>query len=145
VSERAPERYLLLSSWRMLPPAAIGVGLLSALSLGGLARVLCVIGAAVIALLWVVGRAARPTLVVDDVGYRVEERGVERLRVAFSEVRRARAVAAEQAMYLDCGDPARNLLLPPRRGFGFRFDRQSALYVRLATSLSDKIEIVEKL
>ena len=146
-SEPAPgvERFALLSTWRHLPPAAIAFGVLAAIALEGNGRWVCAGGALVIAALWFIGRAARPTLVIDDGGYRVEERGTERLRVAFADVKRARAVPAEQAMYVDCGDPARNLLLPPRRGFGFRFDRQTALYVRLAQSLSDKIEIVEKL
>src|SRR5207248_7741790 len=95
--------------------------------------------------MWVLTVLRRPVLVVDDEGYSVEVRGRRTLRVLFSEVQRVRAVPAELAMYLDCGDPARNLLLPTRHGFGFRFARQAALYVLLARHLQDRIEIADKL
>ena len=139
------QRYELLSSWRAVVPLAILAGVGATLALVGPARWVCGGGAIVLAVLWFVGRTARPTLVVDGTGYRVEERGRERLCVSFAEVVGARAVPAEHAMYLDCGDRARNLLLPPRRGFGFRFERQSHLYVRLARALDGKLAIVERL
>ncbi len=82
---------------------------------------------------------------VDASGYRVEQGARELLRVGFDEVKRVRAVPAEQSMYVDCGEPARNLLLPPRRGYGFRFARQGDLYVILAKRLEDRLEIVESL
>jgi uncharacterized membrane protein len=139
-------RYPLLSTSRWVVPLAIALGLVGAATgyaerarwaLGG--------GAAVIAALAIAARVRRPELVVDDEGYRVEQVGRVKLSVTWSEVIRVKAVPAEQAMYVDCGDPARNLLLPPRRGWGFRFAQQAALYVQLAGHLKEKIEVVESL
>jgi hypothetical protein len=145
VPSAAGDRYTLVSTWRFVVPLAVVLGVLGAVAGGGVLRWVCGIGAVLIALLWLVGAMRRPELVLEAGGYRVEEGGRERLRVDFTEVRRARAVPAEHAMYVDCGDPRRNLLLPPRRGYGFRFDRQSELYVRLARALGDRVEIVDRL
>src|SRR5688572_14583899 len=79
-------------------------------------------------LLWVVMRRFMPALVVDDSGYAVEKLGREKLRVGWGEVLKVRADAAEEALYVDAGDPARNLLVPPRRGFGFRFESSPRLF-----------------
>src|SRR5262249_32176336 len=111
----------------------------------GTPRWVCVGGTAFVLLAAAVARVARPVLVVDAQGYRVEERGRVRLTVGFAEIARARAVPAEQAMYLDFGEPARNPLLPPRRGYGFRFERQGALYARLARALGERLEVVPSL
>lgn len=138
-------RYVLVSSWRWIVPLAIVLGVVGAVAGGGALRWVCGIGAALIALAWLAGTLRRAVLVLGDEGYRVEEGGRERLRVRFDEVRRARAVPAEHAMYVDTGDPRRNLLLPPRRGYGFRFEGQGDLYVRLARALADRLEIVERL
>ena len=141
-----PERrFALLSTWRFLVPASIVFGLFAAAAMNGAARLFCLAGAALVAVLWVLGQRTRPALLVDGEGYRVMERGREKLRVAWREVSSARAVPAEQAMYLDCGDPARNLLLPPRRGFGFRFDRQDQLYVIVARLVAGKLRVVASL
>lgn len=127
-------------------PVAIGVGLAGAATARGpVGQLVFGGGTALVAALWGLGRRRRPVLLVDDQGYRVEERGREKLRVAFREVKRVRAVPAEQAMYIDCGAPARNLLLPTRHGYGFRFARQPELYVLLAQHLGDRVEIVETL
>ena len=139
-------RFALLASGRWVAPAAIVVGLLGAAAAPALVgRMVLGGGGLVIALLWALGRYRRPTLVVDALGYRVVEGRRERLRVEFVEIRRARAVPAECAMYLDCGDPGRNLLVPTRHGFGFRFARQSELYVLLAKRLGATLEIVDAL
>jgi hypothetical protein len=138
------QRFALISTWRWVVPVAIVAGLLSAVLWQGVVpRWICGGGAVVLAILWLLER--RPVLVIDAEGYQVEERGQKRLRVPFAEVRRARAVPAEHAMYVDCGDPGRNLLLPPRRGFGFHFDRQAQLYVLLARRLEDKLQVVSSL
>jgi hypothetical protein len=139
------ERFALLSTWRWLPWAAVVAGVLSALALVGTPRWVCLGGTAFVLLAAAAARLARPVLVVDARGYRVEERGRVRLTVGFTEIARARAVPAEQAMYLDCGEPARNLLVPPRRGYGFRFERQGVLYARLARALGDRLEVVSSL
>jgi hypothetical protein len=139
-------RFALLASGRWVVPLAIAVGLVgTATATGPTGRLVFGGGAAAIAALWALGRWRRPTLIVGPEGYRVVEAGRERLAVAFSEVKRARAVPAELAMYVDCGDPARNLLLPMRHGYGFRFARQDELYVLLAKRLGDRVEIVATL
>ncbi|HEX2568667.1 MAG TPA: hypothetical protein VH877_03840 [Polyangia bacterium] len=143
-SDAEVQRFALLSTWRWVVPVAIGAGILAALFWQGVVpRWLCGGGAVMLAILWLLER--RPVLVVDAEGYQVEERGRSRLRVPFAEVQRARAVPAEHAMYVDCGDPGRNLLLPPRRGFGFHFERQAQLYVLLARRLEDKLQVVASL
>lgn len=129
-----------------MAPAAIVVGLLGAAAAPALAgRLVFGGGALAIAALWALARRRRPTLIVGGEGYRVVEGGRERLRVGFAEVVRARAVPEQRAMYLDCGDPSRNLLVPTRHGFGFRFARQAELYVLLARRLEGRLEIVEAL
>ncbi len=90
-------------------------------------------------------RRARPAVRVDDQGYAVLEHGREKLRVAWSEVKRVRAEAAEFACYVDCGDPKRNLLVPPERGWGFRFERSRELYTRIIDAVTDRVELVQKL
>jgi len=97
-------------------------------------------------LAWLLIRTSRPTLLVDENGYAVEKSGRESLRVAWGEVRRVRADAAEEALYVDAGDPARNLLVPPRRGFGFRFENSERLFRLVLQNIPrEKIEQVERL
>ncbi len=140
------QRFEPRASTRFVVPLAVALGLLGAalaptltghLVLGG--------GAAAVGALWALTRARRPALLVGAEGYRVVEGRREKLRVRWDELRRVRAVPAEQAMYLDCGEPGRNLLLPTRHGFGFRFQRQSELYVLLARRLEGRLEIVDAL
>ena len=88
---------------------------------------------------------ARPSLVLDPSGYAVEEHGKEKLRVAWSEVISIRADEGEHALYVDCGDPKRNLLVPPRRGYGFRFENAEALYAYVLACAPDRIVRVERL
>ena len=91
-------------------------------------------------------RRARPELVVDETGYSVLEHGREKLRVGWSEVLKVRADASEHACYVDCGDPARNLLVPPRRGWGFHFQRSNELYARILDAVpSSIVELVPRL
>jgi hypothetical protein len=139
-------RFPLLAATRWMAPTALSIAVLMALFAGGRApRIGYSVLAVIVGGLWLLARTRRPVLLVDDDGYRVEVGGQVKLRVRFEEVTRARAVPAEQAMYLDCGDPGRNLLLPTRRGFGFRFAEQGALYVLLAKRLGDRLEIADKL
>jgi hypothetical protein len=139
-------RFPLVSTWRWLVPAAVAMALVGLLAFPGLVpRIVCGAAAALVALLWLDGRRRRPVLVVTDDGYQVEVGRRRKLEVSFADVLRVRAVPALQAMYLDCGDPARNLLVPPRRGYGFRFLEQEKLYVLLATRLADKLEVVAAL
>ena len=128
-----PVAVLLLAGWAifasspMLRLGAGGLALLTALAGGVLYRL-------------------RPTLLVDDDGYAIWERGREKLRVSWSEVKSVRADAEEQALYVDCGDPARNLLVPPRRGYGFRFERQAELYFDVLARVGpERTEMVNKL
>jgi hypothetical protein len=140
-------RYRLIFTQRRVLPLAVLVALAGAVVSEALwARIVCVL-VAVVALLaaWLQSRGGA-ALVVDDEGYAVEERGREKLRVRWSEVQKARADAAEQALYLDTGDPARNLLVPPQRGYGFRFERADELYREILKRIpQDKIEAVARL
>ncbi|MBL9004894.1 MAG: hypothetical protein JNJ46_11655 [Myxococcales bacterium] len=90
-------------------------------------------------------RRKQPQLVLDDHGYSVEVAGVSRFSVPWSAVTRVLHDPSEQALYLDCGDPGRNLLLPPRAGFAFTFSQRDALYARLLQHIGDRAEIVARL
>jgi hypothetical protein len=140
------QRFALLSTTRWMVPLALVLGLVGAAvarTLNG--RLLFGGGTAIVGALWAMSRVRRPTLAVGETGYRVLERGRERLKVEFSEVKTVRAVPAQEAMYVDCGDPSRNLLLPSRHGYGFRFEKQAELYVLLAKRLDGRIEVVDAL
>lgn len=144
-STMAVRRFPLLPTWRWLMPLAVMLGAFGVAFAGASGpRVYFLVATALVCLLWWAQARRRPVLLVDDGGYRVRVRGRERLRVRWSEVRSARAVPDEYAMYLDCGDAARNLLLP-QHGYGFRFARQPELYALLAARLGDRLEEVDKL
>ena len=139
-------RYPLRARARFVVPVAIALGLLGAATASEpRARLFCAVVAAAIAALWGIARLLGQALAVDERGYRVVRRDKVLLAVGWDEVKRARAVPAEQAMYLDTGTPAKNLLLPTRHGYGFRFARQPELYVRIARALGERLEVVESL
>ena len=94
-------------------------------------------------LTWVVSRR-RPELIVDDTGYRVEVAGRERFRVGWGEVHRVLRDRSEAALYLDCGDGKRNLLVPPAAGFAFTFTDRAALVDRILARVGDKVQDVER-
>jgi hypothetical protein len=81
----------------------------------------------------------RRTLILDDEGWAIEGRGGERVRVAWREVVTVLYDKAEEALYLDSGERARNLLVPPRRGFGFYFEDQATLCARVLASVPPEI------
>ena len=146
MSDTQITRHPLLPATRMVAPAAIAIATICAALAGNSGTRILYAGIALgAAMLWALTRWRRPVLTVDEGGYRVTVGKRERLAVRFEEVKKVRALPAERAMYLDCGDPARNLLVPPWRGYGFRFQDQDALYDRLATRLADRIEIVTAL
>ena len=95
---------------------------------------------------WLWQERHRPTLVLDDAGYAIEQLGAEKLRVKWTEIVRARIDRRETAVYLDCGDKARNLFVPPRRGYGFRFaDAPTVLARVLAAVPAERIVEVERI
>lgn len=101
---------------------------------------------AIAALIWLLQRRLRLWLVLDDDGYAVEQRGRQKLRVHWSEVRQVRIDRREHALYVDCGDKARNLLVPPRRGFGFRFADAPALCARVLVAVpAERVVEVERI
>ena len=122
---------MLLATRRILPAALIFTAAAALFAPGLVLRAACIAFAVFALAMWLWQARRRPELVVDDGGYAVFEGGREKLRVRWPEVRRVRADRAEHALYVDAGDPARNLLVPPRRGFGFRFPRQELLYARV--------------
>jgi len=94
---------------------------------------------------WLFQRRTRPVLVVDDAGYHVEQGSTVRFRVAWSEVKRVRLDETEAAMHLDCGDVSRNLLVPPARGWGYRWEDQTGLVRRVLAAVPERVERVERL
>jgi hypothetical protein len=137
---------LEMTQRRLLPLAVLfalgGAVAAPSIALKVVSTLFAVAGAAVA--VW--QQRTRPEVVVDGEGYAVLERGREKLRVGWSEVNKVRADASEKACYVDCGDPARNLLVPPRRGWGFRFQRSDELYARILDAVpGDKIELVPRL
>ena len=139
------ERFPLLPGSRRLIPIAFALSLAGVIfAVSTTTRLVYAALTLAVVALWLFARARRAVLVIDDEGYRVEVGRRRALAVRWDEVTRARAAPAEHAMYLDCGDPARNLLLPGR-GYGFRFARQEALYTLLALRLADRLELVDKL
>jgi hypothetical protein len=142
-----PARHPLQATTAWLLPLAVAVALIG----GAVAHALAgrLIGAwfallGVAAWLW--QRRQRPVLLLDDDGWAIERRGRETLRVRWPDVQTVRLERREHALYLDCGDPGRNLLVPPRRGFGFRFADQAALCARVLASVpADRVREVERL
>jgi len=136
---------LILTQRRVLPLAVVFAVAGAALSTAWWARAGCgAFALAAAALAWWQWRA-RPQLVLDERGYAVEEHGREKLRVEWREVVKVLADAGEHALYVDCGDRSRNLLVPPRRGFGFRFARADVLYARVLAAVPDRVELVKRL
>ena len=60
--------------------------------------------------------------------------------MAWSDVIKVKADPSEHAAYVDCGDPAKNLLVPPVRGWGFRFRRAPELYARIVKEQPDLLD-----
>jgi hypothetical protein len=143
----APVRFRFIYGQQRALPIA-GILLLTGAILGQATwfRVASAVLAATVVVALVVLRRAGAELILDDDGYALREFGREKVRVPWREVVKVRFDAAEQAMYLDCGDPARNLLIPPARGYGYRFERPAELCDEVKKHVpADKIEAVEKL
>ena len=141
-----PQRFALLSVNRYLLPIA----LLCAAGLCALApqtwlRVSALSAALLLLGLHVLSRRRRPLLVLDESGYAVEVAGVRRFFVPWTAVTRVLHDPSEQALYLDCGDPGRNLLLPPVAGFAFTFEHRDDLYRRLLSQVGDRAQLVDRL
>lgn len=138
-------RFVLLSTTRYVNWVAVGMGaLLAAVAPSLLMR--CVSGGVALALLiltWAVGRQ-RPVLLLSDTGYRVEVAGRERFRVAWNEVHRVLRDRGEAALYLDCGDGKRNLLVPPATGFAFTFTSRALLVERILSHVGDRVQDVDR-
>jgi hypothetical protein len=142
----AVEKFELSFPQRRILPVSLAIALAGAVLADAMWLRLFCGGFGVLTLgLWLVLRRAQPCVVLDEQGYAVEEFGKEKLRVAWSDVVRVRADPSEHAVYVDCGDPAKNLLVPPSRGWGFRFPRARELYARIVGYVPDKVEVVERL
>jgi hypothetical protein len=143
----APARHPLVMTQRwvlliaLVVAVACAAGATSQLARAGAIAIALAIAAAA---LW--QQRTRPVLVLDDDGYAIEQRGRETLRVAWREVKRVRADEGELALYVDVGEPGRNLLVPPARGYGFRFAGAAALFARVLASVpAERVERVERL
>lgn len=146
VAAGAQARFTLLPTTRYVSWVAVATGaLLAALAPSLLWRLLCGgVALALLLLTWAVGRR-RPVLVLDAVGYRVVVAGRERLRVAWTEVQRVLYDRSEAAVYVDCGDGPRNLLVPPAAGFAFTFSDREGLCARILAQVGDKVQEVDRL
>lgn len=141
-----PQRFPLLSSNRYLYwLALICAGLLVGLATPRWLRLSALLFAAALGGLAVLWRRYRPVLILDSQGYAVESAGRRRFEVAWSAVRGVRHDPAERALYIDCGEPAHNLFLPPQSGYAFDFERRDALYALLLQQVGDRAEIVARL
>ncbi|HEY2745785.1 MAG TPA: hypothetical protein VGL86_14215 [Polyangia bacterium] len=143
----AVSRHPLVVGTRWLLPVAIGLALVgAAVAHQTMARVIAGVFAVLGVAAWLWQERHRPTLVLDDTGWAIEQQGREKLRVAWSEVRAVRIDRRESAIYVDTGDKARNLFVPPRRGYGFRFARAEAACARvLAAVPADRVTEVERI
>lgn len=143
---QASERFPVLLAQRRVLPVAVVFALSGVVfSHAWWARAICLGLAVATTAVALVQRRRRATVIIDADGYAVEERGREKLRVAWSEVRRVRAVPAEQALYVDCGDRARNLLVPPPHGYAFAFQGGDRLYQRIIAAVPDRLELSARL
>ena len=132
----ATSRHPLLVGTRWLLPIAIVLALAAAAAAHGVrTRVIAACFALLGVIAWWWQERHRPTLVLDDAGYAIEQQGKEKLRVAWSEVQTVRFDRGEDAVYVDCGDKARNLFVPPRRGYGFRFADAAAVCARVIAAV----------
>lgn len=140
-------RHPLIVGTRWLLPIAIVMALAAAAAAHALpARIVAGFFALLGAVAWMWQERHRPTLVLDDAGYAIEQNGAEKLRVAWSEVQKVRIDRKESAVYVDCGDKGRNLFVPPRRGYGFRFAGAEAVCARvLAAVPADRVVEVERI
>ncbi len=129
----------------VLPLALVACLVLVAVARGP-ERVGAAIAAGLVAAGWIWTQLSARTLVLDDDGYAIEAWGRERLRVHWREVERVRHEPKESALYVDCGDKARNLLVPPARGWGFRFADAAGLCARVLASVpAGRVVEVERL
>jgi hypothetical protein len=134
------EKFPLLYGQRRLLWVALAFALAGAVIADrGWMRMVALGAAAATAAAAVFVRLRRPVVVLDDRGYAVTEGGREKLRVEWSEVKEVRVDPTEHAAYVDCGDPKRNLLVPPRRGYAFTFSQSDRLYQRITESVPDRL------
>ena len=140
-------RHPLLVGTRWLLPIAIVFAVAAVIAAHATpARLLAGVFALLGVVAWLWQERHRPTLVLDDAGYAIEQRGKEKLRVAWSEVQKVRLDRKEHAVYLDCGDKARNLFVPPARGYGFRFARAQAVCERVVAAVpAERVVEVERI
>jgi hypothetical protein len=140
-------RHPLLVGTRWLLPVAIVLAIAATAAAHAMpARLIAGFFAMLGVVAWLWQERHRPTLVLDDAGYAIEQEGKEKLRVAWSEVQKVRLDRREHAVYLDCGDKARNLFVPPARGYGFRFARAQAVCERVVASVpAERVVEVERI
>ena len=75
----------------------------------------------------VAGAPSADAASLDDDGYAIEQRGHEKLRVTWGEVQKVRVDRRETALYVDTGDAARNLFVPPRTRLRLPLRRAEAI------------------
>ena len=139
-------RHALIFPLERLLPVASAIGLLlAALANRPALRVLYAVPALFFLGAWLVKRRARGAVIVDDAGYTLERIGRPAVRVPFSAIKKVLVDESEQALFCDTQDPARNLLVPPRYGYGFHFADSATLYAAIVAAVADRIELVDSL
>lgn len=135
-------RHALLLGARWLLPVAVGLS--AVIAVAGQLWALAPAGLGVMAFAW--QQKTRAQLVLDERGYAIERKGREELRVGWGEVKKVLVDRRESAVYVDCGDKARNLFVPPARGWGFRFADSPAIVAHvLAAMPADRVVEVERI
>ena len=143
----AASRHPLIVGTRWLLPIAIVLALAgAAVAHTSTARIIAGAFAALGLVGWWWQQRHRPTLILDESGWAIEQQGKEKLRVAWSEVRAVRVDRRESAVYVDTGDKARNLFVPPRRGYGFRFADAAGACARIVAAVpAERVTDVERI
>jgi hypothetical protein len=136
--------FRLLSTTRWVLPLALLLALLFAAFAPG-TRTIALGLALLFGGLMGLSRAISPVLILDGHGYRICVRGHERFSVPWSKVVRVTIDEEEGACYVDCGDRQKNLLLPPRGGFAFTFERRDELLLRIRRATQDRQLMVKNL
>ena len=143
----ATSRHPLLAGTRFLLPVAIALAAVGAVAASSTTARIVAGGFALLgAVAWWWQQRHRPTLLLDDDGYAIEQLGREKLRVKWTEVLKVRIDRRAPAVYVDTGDKARNLFVPPRTGYGFHFADGAAACERIVAAVgAERVVEVERI
>jgi hypothetical protein len=140
----AAQRHPMIMTLRwLMPAAAVMSAALGVMAHSKIGHVGGFSFAFMLAFIAILQSRMKPVLVLDDDGYAIEQGGRRRFAVPWRDVKVVRAVFDEGALYIDCGDPARNIFVPPGRGYGFRFINVGAMFKRIQSAVGDRLVRVD--